>query len=176
MIQTNIEEKITEYPICEYAFIHTEDILFYDRVRYICETECPRYGTSWSCPPAVGTVAECEERCRRYRQGFLFTTVAEVSDMMNMEEMLSTRMEHEEITREIVQLFRAEGAEPLTLSTESCAACKTCTYPGAPCRKPDRMFPCIESHGIVVSELAEKYGISFLNGAGVVTWFSLLLF
>ena len=38
------------------------------------------------------------------------------------------------------------------------------------------MFPCVESYGILVTELAEKGGISYQNGAGTVTWFSVLFF
>ena len=55
-LKKKIEEEITQFPICEYAFIRPEEIPFSERVRYICETECPRYGTSWACPPAVGTL------------------------------------------------------------------------------------------------------------------------
>ena len=62
------------------------------------------------------------------------------------------------------------------LSTESCAICEKCAYPDAPCRHPDRMFPCIESYGILVTELAEKNGITFMGGSGLVTWFSLILY
>ena len=89
--QQKLETQIAEYPVCEYAFIKPEEITFLEQVRHICESECPRYGTSWSCPPAVGTVAECKERCRQYTGGFIFTTVAEVSDIENMKEMLDTR-------------------------------------------------------------------------------------
>ena len=176
MDQARLEAQITEYPICEYAFINVEDITFLEQVRYICETECPQYGRSWSCPPAVGTVEECCARCKSYSGGFVFTTVAEVSDISNMEETLSTRMEHEEITRQIRDLFREQCEEIQVLSTESCAICKECAYPDAPCRCPEKMFPCIESHGILVTDLAEKYGITFMNGANIVTWFSLILY
>ena len=54
-----IEAFLADYPICQYGFLKSEDILFSDKVRYICEKECPRYGKSWSCPPAVGEVADC---------------------------------------------------------------------------------------------------------------------
>ena len=54
--------------------------------------------------------------------------------------------------------------------------CKTCSYPDAPCRHPDRMFPCIESYGILVTDLAEKNWITFMSGSGLVTWFSLILY
>lgn len=176
MDQKKLEEQITQYPVCEYAFVDPEDIPFLGQVRYICRTECPQYGTSWSCPPAVGTVEECKERCRACAGGFLFTTVAEVNDAADMKETLATRLEHEEITREIRELFREQCREVLVLSTESCSICEKCTYPDAPCRFPERMFPCVESYGILVTELAEKYNITFMNGGNVVTWFSLILY
>ena len=74
------------------------------------------------------------------------------------------------------ELFRAQGVEPYVLSTESCALCEECTYPDAPCRHPDRMFPCVESQGILVTELSERHGIGFWAEGNIVTWFSLLLF
>ncbi len=176
MNQEKIEEGLTQFPVCEYAFINIADITFLDQVRYICKTECPQYGKSWSCPPAVGTVEECKKRCRQYTGGFMFTTIAEVNDIANMEETLATRMEHEKITRQVRDLFAEQTEAMQVLSTESCAICKKCAYPDAPCRHPEKMFPCIESYGILVTDLAEKYGISFMNGANVVTWFSLLLY
>lgn len=176
MDQARLEAQITEYPVCEYAFIDVKDIAFLEQVRYICETECPQYGRSWSCPPAVGTVEECKERCRKFTGGFVFTTVAEVSDISNMEETLATRMDHEEITRSIRALFLEQCSEVQVLSTESCAICRECAYPNGSCRHPDKMLPCIESYGILVTDLAEKYGITFMNGANIVTWFSLFLY
>ena len=113
MDREKLERQIARYPICEYAFIRTEEIRFLDKVRYICETECPQYGTSWSCPPAVGTVQECRERCARFEGGFLFTTLAEVSDMENMEEMLATRMDHEKVTEAVQALFQEQCQEVL---------------------------------------------------------------
>lgn len=176
MDREKLEEGLAAYPICEYAFIDVQDIEFLDRVRYICETECPQYGRSWSCPPAVGTVEECRKRCSQYTGAFVFTTIAEVNDIADMEETLSTRMEHEEITRGVRDLFAGQCEAYQVLSTESCAVCEKCAYPQGKCRFPDKMFPCIESYGILVTDLAERYGITFLNGANVVTWFSLILY
>ena len=176
MNREKLEAQIAQYHICEYAFIDPKKISFLENVRYICRTECPQYGKSWSCPPAVGTVEECKKRCEIYTGGFLFTTIAEVDLMGDMEEALATRMEHEEITREIRNLFLEECKEVRVLSTESCAICEECAYPDGPCRHPEKMFPCIESYGILVTELAERYGIQFISEAGVVTWFSLLLY
>jgi hypothetical protein len=38
------------------------------------------------------------------------------------------------------------------------------------------MIPCIESYGILVTELAEQHGITFMNESNVVTWFGLILY
>lgn len=175
-LRPQIEKELSAFPVCEYAFVEPEDIPFREEVRYICRTECPRYGTSWSCPPAVGTVEECKARCLQYDDVLVFTTIAEGVDTEDMSAMLSTRREHEEITRQLRDRLAGYCGKTQVLSTESCAICSTCAYPEAPCRHPDRMFPCIESYGILVTELAEKQGISFMNGSGLVTWFSLILY
>lgn len=176
MDKKRLEEAITPYPICEYAWLSVEDISFLPQVRHICKTECPRYGTSWSCPPAVGSVEECKKRCEQYAGAFLFTTMAEVTDIADMEETLKTRKAHEEVTRLVGERMREQEKEIRILSAESCANCQACIYPNAPCRHPEEMFPCIESYGILVTELAEKSGISFLSGGNVVVWFSLIFY
>ena len=61
----SIEDYITQFPIYQYAFLSIDDIEFNDKVRTICKRECPRYGKSWSCPPAVGTVDKCNHRKNR---------------------------------------------------------------------------------------------------------------
>ena len=169
-----IEEYICQYPVYQYAFFSPEDIEFSHRVRGICQHECERYNTTWACPPAVGTVEECREKCLSYRECFLFSTIASVSDVVNMKETLSTRKEHEEITASIEKFIRSQGTDCMALSTESCDICEHCAYPEAPCRFPEKMHPCLESHGIIVSELAEKFSMDFTLSPTEILWFSLI--
>ena len=171
-----LESQLLELPLYAYEFIRTDELLFSERVRYICQTECGMYGKSWACPPAVGTVEECRRRVMGFDEGLMIATITEVSDIANIEETLATRAPHEEITRQVTALVTRQAAETLTLSTEACAHCRKCTYPDAPCRHPDRMYPCVESHGILVTDLAEKHGIDFMAGGNIVTWFSLILY
>ena len=168
-----LEEQISQLPVFQYSFFPSEELVFTERVRMICEKECPRYNTTWACPPAVGSVEECKKRCVSYPEVLMLSSVAEVSDIENMEETMATRQQHENLTYEIAQRIKEQGNEVLVLSTESCAQCEQCTYPNAPCRKPQRMFPCVESHGILVTEICEKCGMEFFNG-NIVTWFSLI--
>ena len=176
MDRQRLEEKLAAFPLYAYAFITTDELVFADRVRYICEHECPMYNTTWACPPAVGSLEECRARVLAFREGLMIATITEVSDIANIRETLDTRADHERITRQVLDTVREQAAETLTLSTEACAHCEVCAYPGAPCRHPDRMFPCVESHGILVTDLAERHGIDFLAGANLVTWFSLILY
>lgn len=176
MDRERLEAQLAGLPLYQYAFIRSEDLVFSERIRWICEHECSMYNKSWACPPAVGSVEECKARCLGFENGLLIATINEVSDITNLEETLATRSDHEEITRQVLALVREQAGEAMALSTESCAACKKCTWPDAPCRRPERMFPCVESHGIVVSEMAERIGMDFYAGGNMVTWFSLILF
>lgn len=122
------EQFIADYPIFEYRLIETKDINAAERVRTICKVECERYGSTWACPPAVGTLEECEAKIKSYPEAVFFSSVAEVSDLFNMEEMLSTRHAHEELTTKVGEYLKGEGYETFILSTESCDICETCAY------------------------------------------------
>ncbi len=170
-----LEQGLAELPLLQFAYVRTDTLVFTERVRRICEQECPMYNTTWACPPAVGTVEECRARCLAYPEALVITTVTEVSDIADIAQTLATRGPHEKIAHEAAALLRAQGQQVMVLSTEACAICAHCAWPDGPCRHPERMFPCIESHGILVTDLAEKCGLEFFNG-NLVTWFSLLFF
>ena len=98
----------------------------------------------------------------------MMTSITEVSDIANLEETLATRAPHEELTRQVRDMIAEQSSDVMALSTEACAICQKCAYPDAPCRHPERMFPCVESQGILVTDLAEKHGLDFMNGNIVV--------
>lgn len=176
MNREKLEAQLSELPLYQYAFIRSEDLMFSDRIRWICEHECPMYGKTWACPPAVGSVDACRERCMRFEDALLIATITEVGDIANMEETLATRAPHEEITHQVHEMVCEQASDTLVLSTEACAICDACAWPDAPCRHAQKMYPCVESHGIVVTDLAEKTGIDFYAEGNLVTWFSLIFY
>ena len=89
---------------------------------------------------------------------------------------LEARADHEEITRQVNGLLRDQGTETYPLSTESCALCEDCTWPDAPCRFPDTLYPSIESYCVEVNRLASTAGIHYINGENTVTYFGAALF
>lgn len=172
-----LEEQLSQLPLYIYDFIDPRELEFSHRIRWICEHECPMYGSSWACPPGVGCVEQCREKCLSYENCLMISTIVEVADIANLEETLATRPEHEEVTNQVRDIMVGLGAEPYVLSTEACAICERCAVlDGQPCRHPERMHPCVESHGINVVPMLEAHGLEFQFGANVVTWISLLFF
>lgn len=96
-----VEQQLCQLPVSQYAWIDPREIEFSERVRYVCEHECPMYGTSWACPPAVGTVESCRNRVLSYPGALVFTSLAEVSDIADMAATLATRGAHEALTRQV---------------------------------------------------------------------------
>ncbi len=177
MDHAKLEQELSQLPLYTYSFIEPERLEFSDRIRFICKNDCPMYGRSWACPPGVGEVSQCKQRCLGYGKCLMISTITEVADISDINETLSTRGDHEAITDAVRDLFREQGVEPYVLSTEACAACERCAIlDGQPCRKPERMHPCVESHGINILGMLDDMGLAFQYGENVVTWFSLLFY
>lgn len=172
-----LEEKLAELPLYIYDIFDPKDLEFSPRIRWICEHECPMYGRSWACPPGVGSVESCQEKCLRYENCLLISSIVEVSDIASLDETLATRPDHEKLTNQVRDILRELGVEPYVLSTEACSLCARCAMlDGQPCRFPGKMHPCVESHGINVVPILESRGLEFQFGANVVTWISLLFY
>ena len=172
-----LEQRMAELPLYIYDFIDPLELEFSERIRFICESECPMYGKSWACPPGVGSVEQCQKKCQSFENCLLISSIVEVNDIANMEETLATRGGHEELTNQVRDMMREQGVDPFILSSEACALCERCAIlDGEPCRMPDKMHPCVESQGINIIPVLESRGLEFQFGANVVTWVSLLLY
>ena len=172
-----LEAELSALPLYYYGFIEPGELEFSSRIRHICQAECPMYGKTWACPPAVGSVESCEGKCKSYVNCLIIGTAVEVADIADLQETLATRSDHEAITGQVRELLRQQGIEPYILSTEACAECERCAWLDAePCRFPQRMHPCIESHGINIIPTLESLGLEFQYGENIVTWYSMLFF
>lgn len=177
MNRERLEEQLAELPLYLYDFLDPKELEFSERIRWICQHECPMYGKTWACPPGVGSVESCREKCLSYKNCLMIATMAEVSNIADIQQTLATRPEHEEITNQVGSAMEALGAKPYILSTEACTLCQRCAIlDGQPCRHPERMHPCVESHGINIIPALESRGLEFQYGENVVTWVSLLFY
>jgi len=163
--------------IHEHAFLESNQVIFSDEVRSLCERNaCGMYGKSWACPPGVGSVADCKARCREFHHALIFTSLSPLRKKHDISGWQEARIRHETMTESAVSIVRSQFDRILALSTEGCMVCESCAYPNKPCRFPERMFPAIEGFGINVMQLAKTCGIKYYNGPNTVTYFSIIFF
>lgn len=159
------------------GYISTSQIVFGEELRRICENNvCHRYGASWTCPPAVGTIEECKRKCLSYDSAMVFSTVYQLEDSFDVEGMDAGRAAFGESCRRLYDQAKARCPGVLMLSGAHCPQCRECTYPHAPCKFPEQMIPSISGYCIYVNKLAAAAGLKYNNGSNTVTYFGILLY
>jgi predicted metal-binding protein len=157
----------------EYAVTETKALDFFPELLKACESNiCGNYNRNWSCPPAIGSLEDQKQKILGWKYAFVFTTRYELEDSFDYEGMMQAKELHDELTREMHQLFG--GSHPV-YGAGGCKLCKPCPYP-EPCRFPRQMYSSIEAAGINVTNLSQSAGIKYNNGPNTVTYFSMLLF
>ncbi len=175
LFAADISEKDLELMgITAFGYISTLEIVFSQEVRRICEgNQCRNYGKTWACPPAVGTFEEYRAEISGYSSAFVFASVYRLENSFDLKGMMQGHRQFKDVCD---RLHERLSGPCLLLSNEGCIRCRTCTYPDAPCRFPDRLFPSLEGYGILVNKLAEAAGISYQAGANTVTYFGIVCY
>lgn len=173
----NLQEILDQSGVFQHGMINTEDINFSEEVRKMCEVNtCGKYGVTWACPPAVGTVDECRERCLRYDKMLVFSVKYDLEDSFDFEGMTKGMDDFKQVARTLESEIKPYLKNYIILSNEGCGTCAQCTYPDNPCRFPDKVHGSIEGYGIFVNELADMAGMNYINGVNTVTYFGAVLF
>ena len=111
-----------------------------------------------------------------YNDVLVFSTVSRIRDITSKEARHDSLKDHEQLTTIIESRLKELGFEMLTLTSDACAVCQKCTFPHEYCKFPESMHPCIESYGIVISELAERACMDYDMGERLYIWFSIVFF
>lgn len=159
------------------GYISVSQLKFYPEIRAICEgNTCRNYATSWACPPAIGTIAECKNRVEKYENALLFSKKYELEDSFDFETMINGLSDFKKCVDVLQENLKGVITDFLLLSNEGCGRCSKCTYPNEPCRFPNLLHHSLEGYGFIVNELAQKAGILYNNGENTVTYFGALFF
>lgn len=171
------DEELKGLGISQYGAISTSEIAFEQEIRGYCEKNtCRRFGKTWACPPAVGTVEECRQRCLQYERALVFSAVYPLKNPFDYRGMMKGYQAFKGLCDRLYQLVKGRVPAFLLLSNEGCGRCETCTYPDHPCRMPELLFPPVEGFGINVMRLAASAGMAYHNGDLTVTYFGMLLY
>jgi predicted metal-binding protein len=142
-----------------------------EEVRAACaQNKCKAYNSNWSCPPACGTLEECESKIRRYKKGILVQTTGILEDSLDYETMEQTGKHHGKNLAQFAQDIRNLYPSCMVIGAGSCGNCETCTYPTAPCRFPSRMISSMEALGMVVSDVCKDNHLPYYYGPNTLTY------
>ena len=148
-----------------YAPLDVSTLEFLQDVRDMCNAkQCNRYDKTWSCPPAIGTLDEMRERVKGYSGGILVQTVGDLEDSYDWEGIQETAKLQAANFGRMWDGLEKEYPSVLAMGTGGCAKCETCTYPGDPCRFPDRMASSMEACGLFVSKVCTDNNLAYNYG------------
>ena len=107
-----ITEKQNELHIHQFAFTTTDQLVFSQGVRDLCEqNSCGHYGRTWACPPGVGTTEECKARIMKFKNVFVFTTKHDLEDSYDFEGMMAGKDRHDVNAQEHGLAHRSPSAQ-----------------------------------------------------------------
>lgn len=166
--------EIVKEKAFQFAEIETKDLVFDEFVVNACKANyCGKYGKSWVCPPALGSLDELKAKILKHEKALVYTTKHNLEDSFDFEGMMAAKEEHVNIDLLFQNEVTALGG--FALGAGGCSKCERCTYPDSPCRFPDIAKPSVEAHGIDVTKLATTANINYHNGVNTVTYFTLIL-
>ena len=145
-------------------------------VRAMCAADqCGAYGKNWTCPPACGTVEECQNRMRQYRRGILLQSVGHMTKTIDSKCYRETERRHLQKFHAFAEQIRKEYPGALCLGAGGCRICKQCAYP-EPCRFPEKAVSSMEGHGLFVTQVCRDAGVPYYYGEKTIAYTACVLY
>lgn len=159
------------------VWLDTSAIQLRTEFRKLCEQNaCRNYDTNWMCPPAIGSMQECQSRLKAFTRAMVVQRVCHLKDWMDLEGMEEGAQMHQEILCTLRQEMEQE-TDVLALSSGGCKLCECCAYleDQQPCRQPDRAMSSLEAYGMDVTALIEQAGLPYAWTSNVVYYTGIVL-
>lgn len=142
---------------------------------YCTPSQCPNHGQNWVCPPACGTLAECQRKVDGFHQGLLLQSVTGLTSPAPPEVYMAHNRAHNLRLKELVEVLRPQVQSVLPLTSGGCIFCDTCHYP-EPCIHPDVKMESLSAFGIDVGALCAAANLPYSFRADRLYLTALLLF
>jgi len=153
-----------------------ENLKFMPEVRDMCAAgKCGAYNKSWSCPPAIGTIEDSYKKIKGYQYCLVLQCIAQMEDDFDVEAMQDAG-ERIRIALEKIVAELKPKMEILSMGCGGCRLCSKCTYPDAPCRFPEKVFPSMEAYGLMVSNVCKKANVPYYHGKNTLAYTCCVLY
>ena len=168
-------EKAKEMGFDVAAPLDPQTLIAREDVRAMCvEDKCGAYNKNWTCPPAVGTVEECQQKIRQYKRGILFQTVGHMHKAVDSKCYRETEQRHMKNFYALAEAIRKVYPDALCLGAGGCRVCRQCSYP-EPCCFPDKAVSSMEGYGLFVTQVCQDAGIAYHHGDRTITYTACVL-
>lgn len=173
MIRLAIEEGFANA-----AIVDTADIVFDPSFRpYCAENLCGQYGINYSCPPDCGTPEEMKARILVHKKALVLQSMWQVRDYSDAPVIKQAKKGHNTAELRVVQALRKAGHDGVIVGASGCALCSPCALgQGEPCKYPDLRYSCMSAYCIFVKKLADKCGMEYDCGEGLLALFGMYAF
>lgn len=173
MIQYAVEEGFAAA-----AIVDTCDIVFDPSFRpYCAENLCGQYGANYSCPPDCGSPEAMKQKVLAHKKALVLQTIWEISDYSDAPAIKQAKGTHNAAEIRLIQRLRAQGIGGFIVGASGCALCIPCAQTqGEPCRFPDLRYSCMSAYCIFVKKLADKCGMEYDCGDGLLAFFGMYVF
>ena len=140
-------------------------------VRDMCSSnKCNMYNKNWSCPLGCGTLDECKENVKKYKEGIIVQTVGELEDSMDFENMERIAQKHNKIFIKFSDEIKDEYDNILALGSGACTKCNRCTYPDSSCKFPKKIISSMEAYGMIVSQICIDNNVKYYYGINTLAY------
>ena len=173
MIQYAIEEGFSAAEI-----VNTEDIVFDFSFRPYCEENlCGQYGANYSCPPDCGSPEAMKQRVLAHKKVLVLQTIWEISDYSNMDLIKPAKAAHNAAEIRLAKRLRTDDRDGFIVGASGCALCSPCKQVlGQPCAFPEYQYSCMSAYCVFVKKLADKCGMEYDCGDGLLAFFGMYVF
>ena len=169
-------EKAKEMGFDAAAPIDPKNLEAREAVRSMCATDkCGAYNKNWTCPPACGTLVECQQKMHSYTYGILLQSIGHMTKAIDSKCYRETEQRHMKNFYTFAEEIRKDHANALCLGAGGCRVCKQCAYP-EPCRFPQKALSSMEGYGLFVTQVCRNAGISYYYGERTITYTACVLF
>lgn len=173
MIQCAIEEGFSDA-----AVVDTKDIVFDPTFRIYCEENlCGQYSANYSCPPDCGSPEEMKQRILAHNKALVLQTMWEISDYTDKEAIRHAKTGHNSAAIRLAKRLRSANHPGFLVGASGCSLCSPCALKtGESCKFPANRYSCMSAYCIFVKKLADKCGIEYDCGEGLLAFFGMYVF
>ena len=158
------------------ASIDPQRLTAREDVRAMCAADkCGAYNKNWTCPPACGTVEECQTRMQSFENGILLQSIGHMTKAIDSKCYRETERRHMKSFYALAEEIRKEYPNALCLGAGGCRVCKQCAYPEE-CRFPEKAMSSMEGYGLFFTQVCRDAGIPYHYGDRTITYSACILY